>query len=141
MGRVWPRHRHRGRPLNSVVIRHEIAAVKVFVGSHIAALRAILLAGVLAYVALTFAWFNLSWRTPMSHQLGAIVFVGSVPWSMPWIAYERELQWLIPASFGRVTTALIVGLGFGLNAAIAVGVTWHLVARLTLRGIRVWKRS
>jgi hypothetical protein len=108
-----------------------------FVRSHIAVLRAIVLGGVLAYLALTFAWFNLSWRTHASHQLGSIFFLGSLPWSMPWL----ELRWLVPESFGRAVSALVVGLGLGLNAAIAVGVAGYLATRLKFRGVGLRKRQ
>ena len=130
LGRVWPRHGHRGRPLNSVVIRHEGSVVIGFVKSHIAVLRAVVLCSVLAYLALTFAWLNLSWRSHASHQLGSMFFLGSLPWSLPWAAFEPELRWLVPAPFAFVLTALIVGVGFGLNVAIVGTLAGYTAKRL-----------
>jgi hypothetical protein len=139
VGRVWPRHEQRGRPLNAIVIRHEVAAVIDFAKSHIATLRAVVLGGVLAYVALTFAWVNLSWRTHASHQLGSIFFLGSLPWSIPWVT--SELRWLVPPPLGHIATTLIVGLALGVNAAIAVVVSGYVAARLKVRGASLRKRS
>ena len=44
VGRVWPRHRHRGRPLNSVVSRHRIvvsSAISFLVPSGIIAVASV----------------------------------------------------------------------------------------------------
>jgi hypothetical protein len=54
VGRAWPRHRHRGRPLNSVVRCHSRATVPEFIKDHLAAMFVILgsVVGVLGIIAI-----------------------------------------------------------------------------------------
>ena len=87
MGRVWPRHRHRGRPLNSIVRFHEVTTVPV--------LRTVGELFVLLVISLGLSWWFVSamgWVNPTPlQQIARVFFLLYLPVVVPVAAIFEAL--------------------------------------------------
>jgi hypothetical protein len=127
VGRVWPRHRHRGRPLNSVVSHHlnsvDIATIFqiVEIGFAIAVFLGLLFGGATSkFTPRNAAWSGLALiGIGLSVQLmGAAIRVHEWRGLVPWLSMQRDTIW-----HGTTFLAIAYGvLGYsGLSALMRRG--------------------
>ena len=92
------------------------------------------MSAVLMYSVFSFAYFNWIWRDRLAYQTGGIMFICSWPWSMFWIgSVEPHIIEALPPYVVTIERVLAVGLGLGLNLAIATTAIWWVRGRVSSR--------
>ena len=87
------------------------------------ALLAVFMAAELA--VLLFVLAERAWPRAVPPPLGWTIYLGSYPWSLPWLASGSEEV--------GITMAVITA-GFGLNVALVTAVAWYAARRARAAG-------
>jgi hypothetical protein len=116
-----------------------MGAVRTFIKSKATTLRMIILCSVLIYAGTSALHFSWIWRDHLSHRVGALMFFGSIPWSLLWLLFaDPPLVGVVPPYALTILAVLSVGIGLGINLAIAYSLAhlarnWYRAQRI--RGV------